>query len=69
MRLELEPVGLKELMGTTPSLATAAQVMQQGFQQALGVEFEGGDLSSEERALAQRVAGEKYASAAWNLWR
>ncbi len=62
-------VGLGELMGTTPSLATAAQVMQQGFQQALGVEFEAGELSSEERALAQRVAGEKYASAAWNLWR
>lgn len=47
----------------------AEQAFTTGFATGLGIKLEPGDLTDAERALAQRLAREKYGHDAWNLRR
>lgn len=44
----------------------SADQLQQGFQEALGAEFEEYELTGAEGMLAEKLAQEKYATDAWN---
>jgi len=51
-------------LGRKPSFEEVREAMSEGFGKALGVELVEGDLTSEERALAQNLRP-KYASKKW----
>jgi lipoate-protein ligase A len=49
------------------TLAEAEAVFQQGFSEAMGVQFEASEPTEYERALADKLMVDKYAAAEWNL--
>ena len=51
--------------GSIAARVTAAQLAE-GFQETLPVEFVPDELRADERALAEKLAVEKYATPAWN---
>ena len=58
---------VKNELGHAVSAETAANALASGFQNALKIELEAGELSPFERKLAERLAKEKYATDQWNL--
>lgn len=62
-------ITLSELMNTPPSPETLAQAIKTGFENALSLNLEPGELSPYEKTLVQQCLREKYARRAWNLYR
>jgi lipoate-protein ligase A len=58
---------LKREQGKTVSLDKACHALTAGFERALGIEVEDGELSGYERELADRLCKEKYSTTDWNL--
>jgi lipoate-protein ligase A len=46
----------------------STEQLRQSFQEMLGVEFEAYEISDTERALAEKLTREKYATDAWNRY-
>ncbi|MEM2147677.1 MAG: biotin/lipoate A/B protein ligase family protein [Candidatus Bathyarchaeia archaeon] len=46
---------------------TVYNVLIEGFQKALNTQFENGELTSYEKALAEKLSREKYATENWNM--
>lgn len=57
---------LETELGVGASFREAAEALAQGFGQALHLQFEPGELTKEEQALADRLRTEQYANEAWN---
>jgi lipoate-protein ligase A len=57
---------LEEVLGRAVPFQEAAQALARGFAGALNLRLEPGDLTSQERSLAERLRRERYASDAWN---
>jgi len=57
---------LEEVLGRAVPFPEAAQALARGFAGALNLRLEPGDLTSQERSLAERLRRERYASDAWN---
>jgi len=62
-------VSLREALGRDVRYAEVGTALREGFQRALGVELAPGELSPEERRVAEELAANKYGTAAWNLAR
>jgi len=62
-------ITLAELMVSPPDHETLIHAIKTGFEKALGITLKPGELSDEERRLAQQCLQEKYARRAWNLYR
>ena len=60
---------LTEALGYRPSWDTVADTLAAGFAEALGVPILPGELTEEERSLAEELRREKYATEGWNLRR
>lgn len=61
--------GLGTELGEPPSLPRLTAALRHGFAEALGLELLPSRVSLEERALARRLAREKYGNPGWNLMR
>lgn len=57
---------LEEVLGRAVPFQEAAQALARGFAGALNLRLEPGDLTSQERSLAERLRRERYASDDWN---
>jgi lipoate-protein ligase A len=57
---------LEEVLGQAVPFQEAAQALAQGFAGALNLRLEPGDLTSQERSLAECLRRERYASDDWN---
>jgi lipoate-protein ligase A len=64
-KLPMRMTSLKQELGRDISLVEVASALKMAFERALGVSLEVGGLTEEERAVAERLAGEKYSSQAW----
>lgn len=53
---------LREELGYVPDMEVVKTAIVRGFSSAFGVEFERGDLTEEERDLADKLEKEKYSS-------
>lgn len=62
-------ITLAELMNTPLSPETLAHAIKTGFENALSLNLEPGELSPYEKTLVQQCLQEKYAQRAWNLYR
>lgn len=51
------------------TLAEVKKAFKRGFQEGLGIELMDGELTEDEKALAERIAKEKYEKEEWNLRR
>jgi len=65
-RLRRRAATIEELLGTPISWQEAADAVSRGFAEALGVHLDAGELSIREKARAQELACERYATDAWN---
>lgn len=61
-----EAVSLKEILGYSVNFEEVSQVLIEGFTSALGVNFEHGELTSQELKLAESLKTEKYTQDSWN---
>ncbi|MBA2133090.1 lipoate--protein ligase family protein [Capillibacterium thermochitinicola] len=59
-------IGLKEAFGALPDPPVVIAALRQGLSEVLGINWEEGSLTAEERRLAARLQREKYANADWN---
>jgi lipoate-protein ligase A len=57
---------LEQVLGRAVLFQEAAQALAQGFAAALNLRLEPGDLTSQERSLAERLRRERYANDDWN---
>jgi lipoate-protein ligase A len=57
---------LEQALGQEVSFDEVAHALAGGFASALNLKLEPGDLTDEERSLAERLRRERYASQAWN---
>lgn len=64
--LRKKAAGLAEFLGYEPSLDALKDALRQGFAEFFQVELQPSELSCEERALAEKLRTEKYATRAWN---
>ena len=66
---ERDPLGgmttLEVVLGRRPSFEEAVEKLAQGFCEAHGIGLEPGGLTTEETALAESLAREKYATPEW----
>lgn len=62
-------VSLREALGRDVAYAEVGAALREGFQRALGIELAPGELSPEERRIAQELANAKYGRPEWNLSR
>ncbi len=60
---------LARALGRHPSWEEVADALEAGFGEALGAPLTRGELTPAERALAEQLRREKYATEAWNLRR
>ena len=60
---------LKEILMREVELEEVAEAVTRGFERALDVLLVEGELSGEEKALAQRLVRERYGRREWNLKR
>ncbi len=58
-------MSVSELLGRAVGYDELADAIARGFAQALGVELSEGELSAEERTIAERLRRKKYATAEW----
>jgi len=58
--------GISDVLGRDVGFDETADALAAGFVDALGCSLVPGDFSSAELALAEQLAHDKYASAAWN---
>jgi lipoate-protein ligase A len=58
---------LRKELGRKVSQEEVNQALMKGFEKALSVTFEDGELTGYERTLADRLCREKYATDEWNL--
>lgn len=66
-RVRQRAATVEEALGRVVPWEEAAAALQQGFAQALGLNFEPGELSVGEEAHAQHWAQQQYAHEAWTL--
>ncbi|NLM36948.1 MAG: lipoate--protein ligase family protein, partial [Firmicutes bacterium] len=59
-------ISLQEALGALPDRAVVIAALCQGLSEVLGIDWEEGSLTAEERWLADRLQREKYANAGWN---
>ncbi len=57
--------GLADALGREPDPAEVARAVAAGFEAALGVRLEPGELTEEEAGRAEYLVASKYAAAAW----
>lgn len=62
-------VSIKEILGREITWDSACQAMIEAFGPALGIEWEPGQLSEKEQAVASELVDTKYGSDSWNLLR
>lgn len=60
---------VSEALGRSVSRDEVISAIRRGFERALGVVLEEGELDTEEQLLASRLAHEKYGAPGWNLRR
>jgi lipoate-protein ligase A len=58
---------LESALGRAVAWEDAALAFEQGFRQALGIDFQTSELNTEELALAEKLQREKYGCDAWTL--
>jgi lipoate-protein ligase A len=58
-------VALDELLPQLPSAEATAAALRDGLADVLGVRFEPGELTLRERALAEELLRDKYATPQW----
>jgi len=58
---------IKEELGKNISIEEANQALVEGFQNALGIKLEYGELTAYESALAEKLRKEKYSTENWNF--
>jgi len=58
---------IKQERGSTVSSGEAFQALSTGFQKALNIQLIGGELTSFEQNLAEKLRKEKFATDNWNL--
>ncbi|GIV95592.1 MAG: octanoyltransferase LipM [Herpetosiphonaceae bacterium] len=61
--------GLDEILGRSIDFAEVTEALVEGFLRSWGIELLPGDLTAEERALAERLRAEKYANEQWTTFR
>lgn len=59
-------IGLEEALGMVPDRMAVIAALRQGLSEVLGISWEEGFLTAEERRLATQLQREKYANPAWN---
>ena len=64
--LQEKVIGLEEALGASPDRLAVISALRQGLSEVLGISWEEGSLTVEERRLAARLQREKYSNAAWN---
>lgn len=64
--LARKAIGLKEALGYLPAREVVLSALCQGLSQELGIEWQEGELTPEERELATRLWAEKYTRPDWN---
>ena len=67
--LDRRVIGLREALGRAVAPEEVAQAVREGFQQALGVNLEPGELCAGERRTAEELMRRKYGDSEWNLQR
>lgn len=64
-RVRRRAATVEQLRGKDVTWRTAAEAMRSGFQEALGLEFEAGDLTAQEQARAAELTDARRMDAAW----
>jgi lipoate-protein ligase A len=54
-----------DLLGNPPTWLHAAQAIAEGFSSSLGIEFDRGDISSEEEQRAEELVASRFANQEW----
>ena len=67
--LDRRVISLREALGRTVAPEEVAGALREGFQEALGVSLEPGELCAEERHAADELMRRKYGNTEWNLRR
>jgi len=67
--LRRKAISVSESLGREPSIGELKRALIEGFQEYFGAECVPGELTPTERALAQRLFAEKYATPQWNWLR
>ena len=66
-RVRRRAATLEDLLGVAVSWDRAAAAMAEGFQQALGTDFEAGEPQADELARAAVLERQRYGNAEWSL--
>jgi lipoate-protein ligase A len=64
-RVRVRAATVEEGLGRRVSFAEAQDAFIRGFGEALNIEFEEGELASDEQAATERWLGERYGASAW----
>ncbi|MEM1658976.1 MAG: biotin/lipoate A/B protein ligase family protein [Candidatus Jordarchaeales archaeon] len=67
--LEERVTSLERLLGRKVSIEEAKEAVKKGFEKALNVKFEEGELTDYEKKLVERLVKEKYSRDEWNFKR
>ncbi|MCL5265668.1 MAG: lipoate--protein ligase family protein [Chloroflexi bacterium] len=62
-------VGLRQVLGRDVSHEHVVRAIVEGFKQCVGISFELGELTDEERLLAEQLRRDKYSAREWNYRR
>ncbi|MEM2626366.1 MAG: biotin/lipoate A/B protein ligase family protein, partial [Candidatus Jordarchaeales archaeon] len=67
--LEERVTSLEKLLGREVSMDEVKEAVRKGFEKALEVKFEDGELTEYEKKLVRKLVEEKYSRDEWNLKR
>lgn len=67
--LEERVTSLENLLGRKVSIEEAKEAVKKGFEKALNVKFEEGELTDYEKKLVEQLVREKYSRNEWNFKR